>query len=397
MATINGKTILIVDDEPAVSQLLTILLTSHGYRTKVASTGRQALDSVTPNTDLILLDMLLPDSQGMKICQQLKSNSHSKDIPIIIISGQQNKSDRIESLYLGAEDYLTKPFEPEELFARMDVVLRRQNGRSSDENSPEHQETICELKRIIDEESVNVRFQPIYFLKPMRLLGLEMLSRPQTTTPMLNPEVFFKAALKYGVYYEVEMIGWRKALKIASESFDGRQKLFLNCDPYLVESEKFRKVKEMFSAFGMSSNEVFLEITERSAVVAFDVFYDRLREYRQNGFKIAVDDLGAGYSSLESIIEIRPEAIKLDRHIVIGVSSDPYKSSIVKLFVAFCRENGIICVAEGIETKEDFDTLINLGVDAGQGYFLCRPTDIIDLSSGHEFHLSVILILLQNP
>ena len=77
----------------------------------------------------------------------------------------------------------------------------------------QHQETICELRRIIDEESINVCFQPIYFLKPMRLFGLEMLSRPQTSSPMVNPEIFFKVALKYGVYYEVEMIGWRKALK----------------------------------------------------------------------------------------------------------------------------------------------------------------------------------------
>jgi EAL domain-containing protein (putative c-di-GMP-specific phosphodiesterase class I)/CheY-like chemotaxis protein len=386
LETVNGKTVLIVDDEPAVSQLLTILLTSQGYATRVAATGRQALDSVTPSIDLILLDMLLPDSQGMKICQQLKSNTQTKDIPIIMISGQHNKADRIESLYSGAEDYLTKPFEPEELFARIDVALRR-HGVKGNEDSLHHQDTICELKRIIDEESINVRFQPIYFLKPMRLLGLEMLSRPQTTTPMLNPEVFFRAALKYGVYYEVEMIGWRKALKMASESFDGRQTLFLNCEPYLVESARFKTVKEMFSGFGMSSNEVYLEITERSAVTAFDAFYERLREYRHDGFKIAVDDLGAGYSSLESIIEIRPEAIKLDRHIVNGVSQDLYKNSIVKLFVAFCRENNIICVAEGIETKEDFESLVELGVDAGQGYYLCRPTELVNLSAMHDLNL----------
>ncbi len=379
MATINGKTILIVDDEPAISQLLTVLLTSQGYATKMAATGREALENASSNINLILLDMVLPDFDGIKVCQQLKSNSQSRDIPIIAISGKQNKTDRIESLYTGIEDYLTKPFEPEELFARVDVVLRRHDASLKEGAFLQNQETISELKRIINEESINVRFQPIYFLKPMRLLGLEMLSRPQTRTSMFNPETFFKNALKYGVYYEVEMIGWRKALKIVSENFDGKQKLFLNCDPYLVESDKFKTVKETFSGYGMSSNEIFLEITERSAVIAFEVFYERLREYRHDGFKIAVDDLGAGYSSLESIIEIRPEAIKLDKHIVNGVSSDPYKSSIIKLFVAFCRENGIICIAEGIENKKDFDALIELGVDAGQGYYLCRPIDITDL------------------
>jgi len=379
VATFNGKTVLIVDDEPAVSQLLNVLLTSQGYATKMAATGKQALDNASGNIDLILLDMVLPDFEGIKVCRELKANSQSRDIPIIAISGKQSKTDRIESLYTGIEDYLTKPFEPEELFARMDVVLRRHNIKTVEGSSPQNQETIGELKRIINEESINVRFQPIYFLKPMRLLGFEMLSRPQTITPMFNPETFFRMALKYGVYYEVEMIGWRKALKIISENFDGGQKLFLNCDPYLVESDKFQTVKETFSHYGMSTNEVFLEITERSAVIAFEVFYEKLREYRQDGFKIAVDDLGAGYSSLESIIEIKPEAIKLDRHIVNGVCNDLYKNSIVKLFVAFCRENGIISIAEGIETKQDFDALIELGVDAGQGYYLCRPADITDL------------------
>lgn len=379
MAAYNNKTVLIVDDEPAISQLLTILLSSHGYKTKVAVTGSQALEYALPDTDLVLLDLLLPDAQGIDICQQLKSNARTKDIPIIIISSNQNKLERIESLYLGAEDYLTKPFEPEELFARMDVVLRRNHVRKSDEASIKEQQTICELRRIIDEESIKVSFQPIYFLKPMRLFGLEMLSRPQTATTMSNPEIFFKNALNYGVYYEVEMIGWRKAMKMASDLFDGRQKLFLNCDPYLVESKRFNSIKEIFSGYGLTSNEVFLEVTERSAVIAFEVFYEQLREFRQDGFKIAVDDLGTGYSSLESIIKIKPEAIKLDRHIVQGLCHDPYKRSIVKLLVSFCKGNGTICVAEGIETKEDFDTLVELGVDAGQGYYLCRPMEIVDL------------------
>ena len=102
----------------------------------------------------------------------------------------------------------------------------------------------------------------------------------------------------------------------------------------------------MFSSYGMPSHEVFLEITERSAVTAYDTFFQRLKEYRHDGFNIAVDDLGSGYSSLETIVEIKPEVVKLDRHIINGLCADPFKKSIVKLIVEFCRENSIICVAE---------------------------------------------------
>jgi EAL domain-containing protein (putative c-di-GMP-specific phosphodiesterase class I)/CheY-like chemotaxis protein len=387
MAETNGKTVLIVDDEPAITQLLSMLLGSRGYSTKIAVTGMQALACTSLDIDLILLDIMPPDSEGLKVCRQLKSNSQTREIPIIIISANHNKSEQIESLYLGADDYLTKPFEPEELLARMDVILRRRNPTSQGAYTIQQQETVCELRRIIHEEAINVCFQPIYFLKPMRLFGLEMLSRPQTSGLMVNPEIFFKLALKYGVYCEVEMIGWHKALQTVSRVFDGGQKLFLNCDPYLVESEQFRNVKEMFASYGMPSHEVFLEITERSAVTAYDTFFQRLKEYRHDGFNIAVDDLGSGYSSLEAIVEIKPEVVKLDRHIINGLCADPFKRSIIKLIVEFCRENNIICVAEGIETKEALDVLIELGVPAGQGYYLYRPTDISGFPAMQALHV----------
>ncbi len=368
MSAHNGKTILIVDDEPSISELLTVLLSSQGYTTKVAASGRQALENITPDIDLVLMDMVLPDVEGLSVCRQIKTQSPHKDIPIIAISGKQNRPDAKESLICGVEDYLHKPFEPEELFAHVEMVLQRHELHLAGE-----------FKRIINEESIHVRFQPIYFLKPMKLLGLEMLSRPQTTSPILHPDIFFKAALKFGVYYEVEMIGWRKALKMAAESFDGRQTLFLNCETNLLENRNFNAIKSMFSSIGVSGNDIFLEVTERTAVIAFDEFYKRIHEYRQEGFKIAVDDMGAGYSNLESIVKIGPEAIKLVKNVVKGVSADIYKNSMIKLISGFCRENGIVLIAEGIETKEDYEALLDLGVEAGQGYFLCRPTELSDL------------------
>ncbi len=104
-----------------------------------------------------------------------------------------------------------------------------------------------------------------------------------------------------------------------------------------------------------------------------------MSKYKDHGFKIAIDDIGAGYASLESIIQTKPEVVKIDRKIVTGLAEDPFKRSIVKLIVAFCRENSIICIAEGIETKIDLEVVIELGVEAGQGYYLHRPIEHIDL------------------
>ena len=102
---------------------------------------------------------------------------------------------------------------------------------------------------------------------------------------------------------------------------------------------------------------------------------------------MAVDDVGGGYASLESIVETRPDVVKIDRHIISDLKRDPFRRSIVKFIVAFCKENHIVSVAEGIETQQDLDTVISLGVDAGQGYFLYKPTTQInlgDMAMGHS-------------
>ncbi len=376
----SSQKILVVEDEAAISQLLLLLLGTHGYEATAVRNGHEALVKAREGVDLILLDLLLPDFQGFKLCQILKNNPETRNIPIIILSGNGHASDKVESFHFGADDFLSKPFEPDELFARIGAVLRRSNRMVATSCSDEQFETIKELKHIIEYEKIIPYFQPIYLLKPMRLFGMEVLSRPQTKGILSNPEEIFKAALRYGMYYQLEMVVWRKALAIATRLF-GNEQLFLNCNPYLVESEKFLLVKSLFDDMGMPTNKVFLEITERSAISEYKIFFDRLLDYRRDGFKIAIDDVGGGFASLESIVQTRPEVIKLDRHIISGVAYDTVKRSIVKLILAFCKENRVLCIAEGIEHKDDFDTLVEMGVDAGQGYYLCRPTANVDIKA----------------
>ncbi|MBI3314747.1 MAG: EAL domain-containing response regulator [Candidatus Omnitrophica bacterium] len=377
---INSQRVLVVNDEPAISRLLLLLLGTHGYKATAVKNGPEALKKVNDGVDLILLDLLLPDQQGFEACRLLKSDARTQNIPIIIISANTQNRDKIESFHLGADDYLAKPFEPEELFARIEAVLRRSNHTADYEHSQRQYAVMNELQHIIKHERVIPYFQPIYLLKPMRLFGLEVLSRPQTKGILSDPQEMFKAALRFGLYYQLEMVVWRKALAIATRLFE-QEHLFLNCDPYLVESDRFIVIKDMFSNWGMSSQKVFLEITERSAISQYKIFFDRLLDYRRGGFKIAIDDVGGGFASLESIVETRPELIKLDRHIVSGLAYDCVKKSIVKLIVSFCRDNQVMCVAEGIEGRQDLDMLVELGVDAGQGYYLCRPTPNVDLKA----------------
>lgn len=374
----NKKQILLVDDDRSVTDMLTMLFETRGYHVNTAHSGAEALQKASRTTDLILLDIVLPDQEGFQVCRKLKENETTRNISIIILTGKLLTQDITEGLYLGADDYLIKPFEHEELIARMEAVMRRgshfNNGNRCGEGS---EDIILELRKIIDEELIVPYFQPIFLLEPFQLYGFESLSRPQTQSILSAPDLLFQAALQYGFYQDLEFLAWRKSLEYAAQHIAGK-KIFLNCNPYLVEGPKFLAVQSLFNSCNIDVDDVFLEITERSAITNFKAFYEHLKIYRDYGFKFAVDDVGGGYASLETIVETRPEVVKIDRHIVTGIDKDVFRQSIVKFMVAFCKEHNIISVAEGIETKKDFETVKKLGIDAVQGYYFCRPASQIE-------------------
>jgi EAL domain-containing protein (putative c-di-GMP-specific phosphodiesterase class I) len=348
--------ILVVDDEPAMCQFLLMILGAKGYQVESVHTGQEALTAAA-DCNLILLDLHLPDVDNTY--KKLKEDPSTKHIPIVTLS---------------------VPVKPEKLLHQIGEVLRRRQVHVK-EKEEVAEDIVEELKNIIRDQAITPYFQPIYLLNPMRLFGMEVLARPNTDGPLNNPETLFKVALRCGLYYEVEMIVWRKAIECAKKNFNQREFLFLNCSPYLIESDQMENVKAIFKEIGLDARRAFLELTERSAINEEQLFYDRLSGFRKSGFRIAIDDMGAGYASLEAIIKTRPEVVKIDREIVLGLTEDPFKRSIVKLIVAFCRENSIICIAEGIEQKRDLDMLLDLGVQAGQGYYLYKPTSTMDLNA----------------
>lgn len=372
------KHVLLVDDEENLTQMLCMLLETRGYNVKVAYSAAEAYEQVTPEVDLIILDLVLPDENGFEVCRRFKTQETTRNIPIIMLSAQCLHKDKVAGLYLGADDFLSKPCEHEELFARMEAVMRRRHSGYLDQSNQYEDNIIFELRRIMETEELVPHFQPVFKFQPFEFYGFEILTRASTQGVLANPEAFFKAALQYGMYTELEILSWNVALNVVSKLLN-KQKIFLNCNPYLIESIELERVKEIFDKNGIPLQNVILEITERSAISNFKLFYDRLRSYRDLGFRFAVDDVGGGYASLESIVETKPEMVKIDRHIISNIDADSFKQSIVKFIVSFCKENGILSIAEGIERPEELQIVKDLGVDAGQGYYLYKPTSKINL------------------
>jgi two-component system alkaline phosphatase synthesis response regulator PhoP len=125
----SQETILVVDDEPHIVELATLYLKNEGYRVISAADGAQAMKQVeTERPALVILDLMLPELDGWEVCRRLRAGSH---LPIIMLTARSDDVDKIVGLELGADDYVTKPFNPRELVARVKAVLRRADASSA--------------------------------------------------------------------------------------------------------------------------------------------------------------------------------------------------------------------------------------------------------------------------
>lgn len=153
----NKEKILIVEDEKNIVDLIRINLENSGYIVFSAHTGMEAISMIhSQKPDLVLLDLTLPDIDGLQICQMIRLNNESRDIPVIMLTARSEESDKVEGLTIGADDYITKPFGIRELEARISSVLRRSKGRKLNVNN-NSKPLFVELRDInIDIEKHNV-------------------------------------------------------------------------------------------------------------------------------------------------------------------------------------------------------------------------------------------------
>lgn len=255
------------------------------------------------------------------------------------------------------------------------------------------------VEEILTGECIQPVYQPIVSLKNGVIYGYEALSRITLSDCHLNIEELFEAATRANKLWELEVLCRTQALKGAYHK-PARIKLFLNVDPNIIYDSEFISgfTKEKLLSLGLNSKDIIFEITEKSAINSPDVFIKALNHYQSQGFKVAVDDFGIGYSGLMRICSFSPDFLKVDMSIVRGINHDSKKRSVVLGIVKICREAGIQVIAEGIETKEELATLIDLDVDYGQGYFIARPDGKFqDLSVGVEVMIRQLCQRNQSP
>lgn len=238
-----------------------------------------------------------------------------------------------------------------------------------------------QLDKIIDEKQIRTVFQPIVSLRDGTVMGHEALSRMTCESQISSPEQLFQLAGQSERLWDLELLCRTTALRTAfhGSSKDPDKKLFLNVNPNVMHDEKFRHgfTKDYLKQYGIRPENIIFEITERNTVSDMESFRGTVNHYKEQNYNIAIDDVGAGFSGLNLISDIHPHYIKLDMNLIRGIDTDRIKFALVKSMVDLSKTTNILLIAEGVETREELITLVSLGVQYAQGFFLQKPNSQI--------------------
>jgi EAL domain-containing protein (putative c-di-GMP-specific phosphodiesterase class I) len=218
-------------------------------------------------------------------------------------------------------------------------------------------------------------YHPIVNLNDFEAIGFELLSRGPRDSELHRPDALFDIARSEGRVTELDRLCRRTACAAGTCLPPGSLR-FVNTEPVtmFLHSHGDSFVQEFVEVTPSSQRGLtVIEITENSMIDDFDRMRDIVRQLRAYGFRVAIDDAGAGYAGLQTMVEIEPDFIKLDMSLIRGVDSSIVKQRLVRTLRDFCRETAVTLIAEGIETRRQLDTLRDLGVSHGQGFLFGLP------------------------
>jgi len=239
-------------------------------------------------------------------------------------------------------------------------------------NAEEHGAHV--LKGILQRRDIVSVFQPIYDLVERKVAAVEALSRGPSGSGFEDAESLFSLAERTNLIIPLERLCRRRSLEEAAKA-RWQHLIFINLsqaaaqDSDFLEGTLLKDVEEL----QLDPRRIVVEITERTYATYQELFSKVIGELRSEGFRIAVDDLGSGYSNLSSLAEIKPEFLKFDHHFTKDIQRHRIKQDLLGAILNFAMDSNTQVIAEGIETEEEFEALRRLGVPLGQGFYLARP------------------------
>ncbi len=226
-------------------------------------------------------------------------------------------------------------------------------------------------------EDVAILYEPIVNLTTREILGHEALVRGPWKSELHSPDRLFQLAEETGLVFELDCLCRRTALR-GARGLEAGRKLFLNCLPTAIHDPAFRGevLQKTLEDLRLRPEDLVFEISERESIDNFSIFREISDHYKALGFQIALDDTGVAYGSLEAVMELAPDFIKVDLSLVRGIDTDPPRQELLRALHAVAGKLGGQIIAEGIETPEELETLQGLGSPYGQGYLFGRAAPL---------------------
>lgn len=357
--------ILLVDDEPLVTEGLSRALFAEPLRFLTANSARQAIEILeAEQVDVIVSDECMPEVSGSELLCEVRRRF--PDVVRIILTGQSDLDSTIRAINQAAVfRYLRKPCSPQRVAAAIREALGTQGSESAARELHDAFDTAL--------ATMDLALQPIVGALDGRTVGAEVLCRPRhprfpgvlhllATAERLQRE----PDLDRAVFERVRSI--RTAL---SPDID----LFVNIHPRSLGDPSLLDDR---SPLAPILSGTVIEVTERALITESLELHEAMAMVRSRGARIALDDLGAGHAGLAAVASLCPEVIKLDMSLIRGIDTSEVRSGIVASMVEMSRRLGARLVAEGVETPAERARVVDLGCDLLQGYLLGRPAPLAD-------------------
>lgn len=231
-----------------------------------------------------------------------------------------------------------------------------------------------DLFELVISGQVRSVYEPIVDVESRTVFGYEALSRGPEGTELHSPLELFSRATEEDLLFQLDRLCRERALE-GAQDLPGGAKLFLNVRPTTIHDPNFRadNLEKTLAQCKLRPSDVVFEISEQESIGNFEIFREVRDYYRSLGFQIALDDTGAGYASLESVMELMPDYIKMDRSFVSGIDKDLGRQELLRAIQALAQRIGAKMIGEGLDTLEELETLGELGVAYGQGWLFGKP------------------------
>ncbi|MEW5741628.1 MAG: EAL domain-containing protein [Myxococcota bacterium] len=350
---------LVVDDDEVMLRVCSAVLSSVGLTADLVSNPVDALERIRSRRyDAIVSDIRMPDGDGISLLRAARAQDAT--VPFVLMTGAPSVETAVSALEHGALKYLQKPFSVDE-FAH--AVTSAVHKRVQAEDLPA-------LGERLDHALTHLwmAYQPIVSWSSRSVFSYEALFR--TAAKDVNgPMEMLELAERTHRLFDVGRAIRARVARDAAALAPGL-KLFVNLHPADLDDPELYRSDAPLSMF---ASRVVLEITERASITDLDDVMARVAALRGLGYRVAIDDLGAGYAGLTTFAQVQPEFVKLDGSLVRGIEQDRPRQVVVSSMMNVARDLGTHVIAEAIETSAERRQLEALGVDLMQGYLFCRP------------------------